>query len=454
MDRTAGTAFTEPDETAAERNVYLSRCQVDTPERIVRFVWELVNTLRPNAGKVVDYGCGDARFNGFGHFESYQGFEIDPKRGPVLPLEPRSSVSFKCAFERDNPINFATCVGNPPYVRHHDLEPAWLERAEERLSSLVKYKADGRGNAYVYFLWLALASVADDGLVALVIPYEWVSRPASAKVREFIRNSGWDVDVYHIENAAFERVLTTACVAVIDKRAPRGGAWQLFNVSGDDVVTDVKQATGSSHKQLAYEKALNGARAIRGLSPGGKEAFVLTEGERIHYQLKRGTDVLPAVTSFRYLDQTQSTLTETLFRNRFINTGQRCWLLNVANKPSSKLAAYLAQVPDYIRSNYTCTARAVWWQFAMPKVADILYASGFKDTGPKMFRNTVGAVHVGGIHGIHCETSAIEDEVFQALRTVNFSEKVVPLSKGFLKVEVKQMNAVLNEILERSRTLE
>ena len=90
----------------------------------------------------------------------------------------------------------------------------------------------------------------------------------------------------------------------------------------------------------------------------------------------------------------------------------------------------------------------------MPKVANILYASGFKSSGPKIFRNMVGAVHVGGIHGIHCETAAIEGYVFEGLQSLDFSKKVIALSNGFLKVEVKQMNTVLNSILKRSRTIE
>ena len=407
MDRSAGVVSTGPGELAAERGVYLSRCQVDTPERIVRFVWGQVNARRPNAGSVVDYGCGDARFSKTGHFESYQGFEIDPNRAPRLPLRPPRSVTLGCAFEQNNPIGYSASVGNPPYVRHHDLDPAWLERAEARLASLMDYKPDGRGNAYIYFLWLALATVVEDGLVALVIPYEWVSRPASSKVRDFIKRSAWDVDVFHIENAAFERVLTTTCVAVIDKRSPQRGAWRFFNVDGDDVVSPMKQATGSVHKHLAYESGSKEARAIRGLSPGGKETFLLTEGERIHFQLKRDRDVLPAVSSFRTLEQSQATLTETLFRDKFVNAGHRCWLLNTSNEPSPQLQAYLAQVPEEAKSNYTCNARAVWWKFAMPKVAGILYSSGFKTSGPKMFRNVIGAVHVGSIHGVHCETAAL-----------------------------------------------
>lgn len=446
MER-SGAATTEAGEARVNQDVYLSRCQVDTPERIVRFIWDQVNARRASAGAVVDFGCGDARFRQFGALDSYTGFEIDPTRGPTGRLDATSRVIIGCAFEPTNPVNYATCVGNPPYVRHHDLDPAWIERAEARLSSLVDYEADGRSNAYIYFLWLALASVADDGLVALVVPYEWVSRPASAKVRDFIRRSKWDVDVYHIENAAFERVLTTACVAVIDKSSPRSGAWRLFNVAANGAVTAMRQATGSSRKQLAYEHASEGARAIRGLSPGGKDVFVLSEGERIHFRLKPGIDVVPAVTSFRHLEQSQASLTEALFRKEFVHAGQRCWLLNAASTPSPELRAYLDQVPQEARQNYTCRARQVWWKFPMPKVADILYASGFKGARPKIFRNFAGAVHVGGIHGIHCKSAAMAADVLDALQQIDFSKRVVALSKGFLKVEVNQMNTVLNAAL-------
>jgi len=87
-------------------------------------------------------------------------------------------------------------------------------------------------------------------------------------------------------------------------------------------------------------------------------------------------------------------------------------------------------------------------------MANILYSSGFKTSGPKMFRNVIRAIHVGSVHGIHCETAAIECKVFEALRLTDFSKRVVALSNGFLKVEVKQMNTVLNSILKRSYVAE
>jgi len=448
MDRT-GDQPPSPLAEEADRDAYLSKCQVDTPERLLRFVWAQVNARRSNAGEVVDFGCGDGRFSRFGTFESYTGFEIDPARAPRQPLRSPNKVILGDAFEPGRSLAYSTCVGNPPYVRHHDLGEDWLERADSRLKELLSYQADGRSNAYVHFLWLALASVAADGLVALVIPFEWVSRPASAKLRAFIKKQGWDVDVFHIRNAAFERVLTTACVAIIDKRAERGGKWCFFDVDDADVVTPMKEVTGSTHKQLAYQKAAGTTRAIRGLSPGGKEVFLLTEAERIRFQLQNPRDVVPAVSTFRHLDQSQATLTEALFRKHYVHTGQRCWLLNVEGDISPALKAYLDLVPEEARSNYTCTARKVWWKFVMPKVADILYSSGFKNSRPKMFRNVLRAIHVGSIHGIHCEVAGDVPAIMAELQKIDLGKKVVSLANGFLKIEVRQMNTVLNDVQKR-----
>lgn len=448
MDRT-GDLLSSPHAEDTERGAYLARCQVDTPERLLRFVWTQVNARRPNAGDVVDFGCGDARFSRFGTFDTYTGFEIDPARAPCTPLLSPNKVILGDAFEPGQMLDFSTCVGNPPYVRHHDLEEVWLQRADSRLKELMPYQADGRSNAYVHFMWLALASVGVDGLVALIVPFEWVSRPASAKLRAFIKKQGWEVDVFHVRNAAFERVLTTACVAVIDKRAGPNGKWRYFDVDDADVITPMKEVTGSSHKQLAYEKAAGPTRAIRGLSPGGKVVFVLTEAERIHFQLQHTRDVVPAVSSFRHIEQSQATLTEALFRKHYVNTGQRCWLINVNSDISPTLKAYLDQVPSEARSNYTCKSRKLWWKFVMPKVADILYSSGFKAARPKMFRNVLGAIHVGGIHGIHCEFAGDAPAMMAELQKIDLSKKVVSLAKGFLKVEVRQMNTVLNDVQKR-----
>ncbi len=427
---------------------YLSRCQVDTPSKIVELTWRLVNERRPNAGSVVDFGCGDARFSGSGQWDSYLGYEVDPSRAPTGRLPEAVRVEVSDAFAAAGLTGkFSACIGNPPYVRHHDLSPTWLRKTEARLEEIDGYVSDGRSNAYVYFMWLALDCVADDGLVALVVPYEWCSRPASAALRKFISDHRWGVDIYHLHDAGFERVLTTACIAIIDKAA-KSPRWKYHDVDPGLASKPLRNVTRSSERRLDYEEAETQTRAIRGLSPGGQDAFVLTEELRIKYRLEKHVDVVPAVTTFRHLVAEQSTLSEALFRTEYVNAGRPCWLINTVGAPSAALTAYLATIDKAVRTNYTCRSRKEWWRFPMPRAPHILYASGFKSTvAPKMFRNDIGAIHVGGIHGIYCERAGMAKAIFDKVSVMDLSSRVVPLSTGFLKIEVHQMNAILNSLV-------
>lgn len=432
----------------AEDVEYLSRCQVDTPPEIVELTWKLIRQRRANAGAAVDYGCGDARFARAGIYEKYTGFEIDRSRAPKNGLPRNAEVRIACAFAtRRDRGSYQTCVQNPPYVRHHDLTKRWIERAERRLTQIAGYIGDGRANAYVYFMWLGLDAIADDGLAAFVVPYEWVSRPASQHLRAYIAQKGWAVDVYHLTSAKFDRVLTTACITIIDKSVKRA-KWGLFDLANEiSEARQLKHITRSEKARLTYENAIEGSRANRGLSPGDQDFFVLTEGQRIKYRLVAGEDVVPAVTTFRHIVVGQNALTESLFRTEFVNQGKRCWLVNTDKPPSVALQAYLDTAPEKVLKTYTCKNRGLWWKFTMPQPADILYASGFKGTMPKLFLNEIAAIHVGGVHGVYCKQKSIARDVLQRLRATDISGQVVPLAKGFLKLEVNQMNSILNRMM-------
>jgi hypothetical protein len=68
-----------------------------------------------------------------------------------------------------------------------------------------------------------------DGLVALVLPYEWVSRPSARAIRQHIDDNGWSVSVFRFNLEIFQDVLTTASISIIDKRR-RNRGWQYHDV--------------------------------------------------------------------------------------------------------------------------------------------------------------------------------------------------------------------------------
>lgn len=144
-------------------SLYLDRCQVDTPPELVSATWKHVNQIRRNAGKVVDFGAGDARFARQGKYSMYLGYEIDPRRCNSVVLPFNAALRNRCAFSED--IDDAdVCIGNPPFVRNQDLPDGWRQTASEVLLRRTGVSLSGLSNAWQYFFLLALTSLHDRGL--------------------------------------------------------------------------------------------------------------------------------------------------------------------------------------------------------------------------------------------------------------------------------------------------
>ena len=427
--------------------LYLDRCQVDTPEPLVRKVWDIVGKTRTHVGKVVDFGAGDARFARYGIYDSYVGYEIDPLRCSLKGLPGHAEIVNACAFSED--IHDADlCIGNPPYVRNQDLPGGWRQQAASTVERRTGVKISGLANAWQYFFLLSLASTRDEGLVALVVPYEWVSRPSSATLREYIRAQGWGVSVYRMHDKTFDGVLTTASITVIDKTANTMN-WRFFRENDDGSFSPMKSASGGRLRLLPYERN-DGAKvtAKRGLSPGTQEYLTLTEGERARCGLKRKLDVVPCVTSLRMIEDDTAALTEAKFQAEFVASGRKCWLVRTDRTPGARLQRYLDSVPENGRRTSTCTGRPIWWKFSMPSIPALLMATGFRGR-PKVMINEIGAIAVGGVCGIHGPSLKQAKKLAKALRSEDYDGRVVSHSNGLLKLEINQINALLNSVTKK-----
>lgn len=428
-------------------SLYLERCQIDTPTRIVTTTWNKVAERRARVGKVVDFGAGDLRFARGGEFESYVGFEIDRARcGTPDPLR-RVDVLHQCAFA-EAVDDADLCIGNPPFVRNQDLPSGWRAKVAERLYRRSGVELSGLANAWQYFLMLALVSTRPDGLCALVIPYEWVSRPSCAALRRHVVEQGWEVDAYRLDDTTFDSVLTTSSITVVDKAA-RTGRWRFFHEVRGGSFEPLPSASQSERGHLPYVRPTRHharPRVCRGLSPGSQRAFTLTEPERARCGLEVGVDVVACVTTLRNLPHDETSLCPTTFGTYFVEAGRRCWLLRTDVEPSRKLAAYLDTVEEETRTNYTCSSRTPWWRYAMPGAPDVLVATCFKGRRPKLVANVVGARAVGGVAGIHGMGDDMRRRLEEAFETSAVSDRIVAHAKGLRKIEIHQLNGLLAEI--------
>lgn len=426
----------------------LSRSQVDTPLVVVDLFWKITNGYRTQIQRVIDLGAGDGRFAIGGRYQSYKGIEIDRSRSCLKTLPQNSQIIYQCAFK--NPEKgFDACVGNPPYVRHHDLDETWRDKIADDLSLETGENLNRKCNLYVYFLFLSLLKTKENGLVSTIVPYEWVARPSAAPLRSYIKANSWHVDIYRFKYHIFDGVLTTASISVIDK-SNKDANWQYFEIHNDGTIRPKKQVTGSRSSLLGYEKR-GDVWAMRGMSPGSQKIFTLSEGERIHAGLRR-QDVLPCVTSLRHVPGDLSRLTAATFRKHFVNSGEKCWLIkSFSGHISRRVKAYLDQIPEPLRDTWTCHSRVPWYQYDLADSPSLLVSSGFTKFGPKILINTVKARAVGAVCGVHSSQNPGWLDLSDYLKGINFETRVVSHAKVLKKIEIRQLNAVLNVFSDKKK---
>lgn len=429
--------------------LYLDRCQVDTPPDVVAAVWRHIDERRGNVAKVVDFGAGDARFAAAGKYQTYVGYEIDRDRCRGAALPPRASLINRCAFA-DIIDDADVCIGNPPYVRNQDLPPGWRERAADVIRSRTGVEISGLANAWQYFALLALASTKPNGLVALVIPFEWVSRPSARALRDYVLRAGWGVSSYRLRDETFQGVLTTSSITLIDKQE-QTGAWRYFEEDHEGLYRPLHSPSGAKSGVLPYStgttKKEHEVFVRRGLSPGTQEILTLTEGERVRQGLQAETDVVRCVTSLRSLGVDHLSLTDSTFREHFRDAGVKCWLIRADRPPSARLKAYLDGVALSARQTRTCTSREEWWRFTMPSPPSLLVASGFRGPHPKAVVNAIGAIAVGGVFGVHGLPTRRAGQLVRHLLGLDLSGRVVSHSKGMRKLEPSQLHALVSSFL-------
>lgn len=433
------------------KEAYLKRCQVETPPDIVRLVWSLISKQRPGQifDSALDLGAGDGRFSQISNvYKKYTGIERDEVKAAEAKLPNGATMKIADALQWDC-ADYDVCVGNPPYIRHHGLESTWRDAALNRIKASGGPALKKTANSFVIFLAQALILTKKDGIVAQVVPYEWIARPSARELRTFIKDKGWSVYVYRFDSNIFPTVLTTASITIIDKR-PRAGQWKFGSINRNGSIKLTSQPSGTQSAVISYSNGADTCKAIRGLSPGGQDIFVLTEEERLFHSLKKGVDVRPCVTSLRSIAPELAQLDRDSFERIFVRANARCWLIRSdKEKISPQLMRYLANVDQAAWKRYsTCTTREVWWKYRPHPVPSLLVASGFTKKGPKVLLNEVGAVAAGSVYGVlYDQDPALVQVLSNKLRGYDFQAQLVHHSNGLKKIEVRQLNAVLADLL-------
>jgi predicted RNA methylase len=205
-----------------------------TPSSIVEpMVWWLLDA---NPSRVVDAGCGSGRFSQRVLLEVPQLRVVSVDLDPIATLMTRAVLAVLrskrslvrnvdyTSLQLDAIESRTGYIGNPPYVRHHDLSAA-AKRHAIKLAARLGHRLSGLAGLHTHFI-LATAAMAREGDVgAFITSSEWMDVNYGAIVRDLMLNGlgGRGVHAFAPEASPFEDAMTTAAIIYFETGSqPKG----------------------------------------------------------------------------------------------------------------------------------------------------------------------------------------------------------------------------------------
>jgi len=303
---------------------------------IARYVW---NTVRRRKGgfRFLDPALGTGSF--FSAFlqtfpkdriEAATGIELDePFAEAAMALWRSQGLRVITGdFARQKPEStYNVILTNPPYVRHHHLTVDDKQRLGNLAEQATGIRLNGLAGLYCYFLLIAHAWLAENGLSVWLVPSEFMEVNYGEGVKRYLTER---VSLRHIHrfcpsDVQFDDALVSSVVVVFEKSEPKANHEVVFSFGGtltkpassesfalDDVRTMKKwtsftgghgRGPGGLRKSVAHTVTLGDLFAIkRGLATGNNDFFIVPRGKVEEFGIP-GEYVRPILPSPRFLQQ-------------------------------------------------------------------------------------------------------------------------------------------------------
>ncbi|MBN2192826.1 MAG: class I SAM-dependent methyltransferase [Polyangiaceae bacterium] len=349
-------------------------------------------------------------------------------------------------------------IGNPPYVRHHQIGPqwkAWLVDASSKLG----LRASQLAGLHVHFM-LATALLARPGdLGVLITSAEWLDVNYGSLSRSLFLGSLSGTAIHLIEPTAapFEDADTTAAITCFEVGAkPRTinlrrieSAASLHPLAGGlKVKREVLQASTRwtplsrppRERPSGYVELGELCRVHRGQVTGANKIWI--EGQ--HSRILPESVLHRAITKARELFAAGPVLADPRALKRVIDIPAD--LDELPARERKVVAAFL----DVARKmggaeGFIATHRKSWWSVGLHEPAPIL-ATYMARRPPAFVRNLAGVRHINIAHGIYPRVP-LPDHVLDALARFLSSGTSVDSGRtyagGLTKFEPKEMERLL-----------
>ncbi|MBI4703625.1 MAG: class I SAM-dependent methyltransferase [Deltaproteobacteria bacterium] len=440
-----------------------------TPRAIVSAMIEWAAGRTP--ARVVDPGAGSGRFivAAGRRFVAAQliAVEVDPLAGLVLRahlatagLAGRASVVMGDYRELSLPAVAGPTLflGNPPYVRHHLIEPKWKAWLVERAGGMGLSASQLAGLHVHFFLATALhARPGDYG--ALITAAEWLDVNYGALVRHLFLGKLGGTSIHLVEPAAlpFADADTTAAITCFEIGAPA----PIVRLRRVDRLDRLAPLDGGRPVRRAWFEATSRWTQLTRASKKGPGGFVeLGELCRVHRGQVTGANgvwiagphsvglpesvLFACVTKARELFAAGPTLADAASLRRVIDLPADLDML--ASHERAAIDRFLRVARSLgAHRGFVAQHRTAWWAVGLREPAPIL-ATYMARRPPAFVRNLVSARHINIAHGLYPREhlpSAVLDALARFLSSATTLCEGRTYAGGLTKFEPKEMERLM-----------
>ncbi|HEY7120166.1 MAG TPA: N-6 DNA methylase, partial [Tepidisphaeraceae bacterium] len=395
-----------------------------TPHLVVRAMLDWCTVHQPPA-RVVDPGCGSARFllDAASRFPraSLVGIDVDPvasiiARGNLSAFNLAGRSEVKLLDFRDlklheqfSPTLF---VGNPPYVRHHQIEPKWKHWLTQKARGLGLPVSQLCGLHLHFFLATALLAKPGD-FGAYITAAEWMDVNYGELLRKLaIRQLGVrSVTVVEPTAQPFPNATTTACITSfllgkpqktisfyrVASAAALGKLPEPKRVSTERLESESRWSiftTSGSRVPKGYVELGELCRVHRGQVTGANDVWIADPTVELPQQV-----LFPTVTRARELFAAGTRLADATRLRRVVDLPVDLDVLEKADRRLVDSFLVIAKAKGADRG-YVAEKRRAWWSVGLRTPAPIL-CTYMARRPPAFVENDVHARHINIAHGLY-----------------------------------------------------
>jgi hypothetical protein len=441
-----------------------------TPYQIVRAMIAWASDYSAPA-RIVDPGTGSGRFlvEAGRRFPRARllGIELDPvaaivARGHLAAagLAERSTVvvgDYR-QFEIARIAGKTLFLGNPPYVRHHLIEPSWKQWFTDEAEKL-GLRASQLAGLHIHFLLATAAKAAPGDYGVFITAAEWLDVNYGSAARDLFLNElgGQRMVILEPKAMPFPDAATTGLITCFEKGTEPRTVYVRRISNGEDL-NKLEGGKPVSRRRLGTEDRWSHVTRNRPKSPAGY--VPLGEICRVHRGQVTGANkfwiagdhsadlpdsvLYPAITKARELYSAGQELTSASKLRRVIDLPVDLAEIDADDRP--RVIEFLQKAKRFGADNgYVARNRKAWWSVGLKQPAPIL-ATYMARRPPAFVLNRVGACHINIAHGLY-PREQFSDPVLRNL--VQFLSTNVSLldgrtyAGGLTKFEPREMERFL-----------